>query len=102
MSMMGELTFFLGLQIQQSKKGTFIFQTKYTKELIQKFGMRNAKAIGTPVSPSTTLDKEDKGKLVDETKYRGMSGSLLYLIASRPDVIFSVCKYARFQSAPKE
>nr|XP_016437691.1 PREDICTED: uncharacterized mitochondrial protein AtMg00810-like [Nicotiana tabacum] len=102
MSMMGELTFFLGLQIQQSKEGTFICQTKYTKELIQNFGMSNAKAIGIPMSPSTSLDKDELGKSVDETKYRGMIGSFLYLTTSQPDIMFSVCKCARFQSAPKE
>ncbi|XP_075077259.1 secreted RxLR effector protein 161-like [Nicotiana tabacum] len=75
---------------------------KYTKELIQKFGMSSAKAIGTPVSPSTSLDKDEKGNSVDETKYRGMIGSLLYLSVSRPDIMFSAYKCARFQSAPKE
>nr|XP_016433377.1 PREDICTED: uncharacterized mitochondrial protein AtMg00810-like [Nicotiana tabacum] len=102
MSMMGELTFFLGLQIQQSKEGTFICQTKYTKELIQNFGMSNAKAIGTPMGPSTSLDKDEQGIPIDETKYRGMIGSLLYLTASRPNIMFSVCKCARFQSTHKE
>nr|XP_009772625.1 PREDICTED: uncharacterized protein LOC104222973 [Nicotiana sylvestris] len=102
MSMMGELPFFLGLQIQKSEEGTFICQTKYTNELIQKFGMSNAKAIGIPMSPSTSLDKDEPGNSVDETKYRGMIGSLLYLTASLPDSMFSVCKCARFQSAPKK
>nr|XP_018622661.1 uncharacterized mitochondrial protein AtMg00810-like [Nicotiana tomentosiformis] len=102
MSMMGELTFFLGLQIQQSEEGTFIFQTKYTKELIKKFGMSNAKAIGTPMFPTTNLDKDEKGNPVDEIKYHGMIGSLLYLIASRPYIMFKICKCARFQSAPME
>ncbi|XP_009802103.1 uncharacterized mitochondrial protein AtMg00810-like [Nicotiana sylvestris] len=86
---MGELTFFLGLQIQQFEEGTFIFQTKYTKELIQKLGIGNVKAIGTPLSPSTSLDKDEKGNSVDETKYHGIIGSLLYLAASRLDIIFS-------------
>ncbi|XP_070047283.1 secreted RxLR effector protein 161-like [Nicotiana tomentosiformis] len=102
MSMMGDLMFFLGLQIQQSEEGTFVCQTKYTKELIQKFGMSSAKAIGTPMSPSTSIEKDEKGNPVDETKYHGMIGSLLYLTASRPDIMFSMCKCARFQSAPKE
>ncbi|XP_070048573.1 uncharacterized protein [Nicotiana tomentosiformis] len=102
MCIMGELTFFLGLQIQQSEEGTFICQKTYTKELIQKFGMNNAKAIGTPMSPSTGLDKDEWGNPVDETKYRGMSGSLLYLTTSRPDCMFCVCKCVRFQPAPKE
>ncbi|XP_019248559.1 PREDICTED: uncharacterized protein LOC109227819 [Nicotiana attenuata] len=91
MSMMGELTFFLTLQIQQSEEGMFICQTKYTKKLIQKFGMSSSKAIGTPMSPSASLDKDEQGKPVDETKYRGMIGSLLYLTTSQPDIMFSVC-----------
>ncbi|XP_019251320.1 PREDICTED: uncharacterized protein LOC109230255 [Nicotiana attenuata] len=96
MSMMGELTFFLGLPIQQSKEGTFVYHMIYTKELVQKFGMSSAKAIGMPMSSSTNLDKDKKGNPVDETKYRGMIGSLIYLTASRPDIMFSLCKYARF------
>ncbi|XP_019234117.1 PREDICTED: uncharacterized protein LOC109214632 [Nicotiana attenuata] len=64
--------------------------------------MSNAKSIGTPMSPSTNLDKDEHGIPVDETKYRGMIGSLLYLTASRLDIMFSVCICARFQSAPKE
>ncbi|XP_042983258.1 uncharacterized protein LOC122312662, partial [Carya illinoinensis] len=102
MSMMGELTFFLGLQIKQTKSGTFINQSKYIKELLKKFGMENAKEIGTPMSPSTKLDKDESGKPVDSKIYRGMIGSLLYLTASRPDIMFSVCLCARFQSSPKE
>ncbi|XP_075077415.1 uncharacterized protein LOC142164131 [Nicotiana tabacum] len=102
MSMMEELTFFLGLQIQQSEEGTLICQPKYTKEFIQKFGMSSAKAIDTPMSPSINHDKDEKGNPVDETKYRGMIGSLLYLIASRPNIMFSVCKCVRFKSFPKE
>ncbi|XP_019232593.1 PREDICTED: uncharacterized protein LOC109213267 [Nicotiana attenuata] len=74
----------------------------YTKELIKKFGMENAKAIGTPMSPTTVLDDDSNEKMVDETMYRGMIGSLLYLATSRPDIMFSVCKCARFQLAPKE
>ncbi|XP_019237847.1 PREDICTED: uncharacterized protein LOC109217994 [Nicotiana attenuata] len=64
--------------------------------------MSNAKAIGTTMSSSTSLDKDEQGIPLDETKYRGMIGSLLYLTASRQNIMFSVCKCARFQSAPKE
>ncbi|XP_019263867.1 PREDICTED: uncharacterized protein LOC109241568 [Nicotiana attenuata] len=99
---MGELTFFLGLQIHQLDEGIFICQTKYMKELIQKFEMSNAKALGTPMSPTVSLDKDEEGKLVDESKYRTIIGSLLYLIARRPDIMFSVCRCAKFQAAPKE
>ncbi|XP_060200433.1 uncharacterized protein LOC132628684 [Lycium barbarum] len=102
MSMMGELKFFLGLQIHQTDSGIFICQAKYGKELVQKFGMSDSKVMGTPMSPTCTLDKDETGKPVNETKYRGMIGSLFYLTASRPDIIFSVCRCARFQAAPKE
>jgi hypothetical protein len=102
MSMMGELKFLLGLQIKQTKEGIFLNQSKYVIDLLKRFGLANAKAYGTPMSPSTKLDKDEKGKPVDVKLYRGMIGSLLYLTASRPDIMFSVCLCARFQSSPKE
>lgn len=64
--------------------------------------MSNAKAIGTPMNPTCSLSLDNDGKDVNETKYEGMIGSLLYLTTSRSDVMFSVCKCARFQWAPKE
>ena len=102
MSMMGELRFFLGLQIKQLKDGIFIYQEKYTKDLLKKYRMDEAKPMATPMHPSITLEKDEKGKDVLEKEYRGMIGSLLYLTASRPDIVFSVGLCARFQSAPKE
>nr|KYP33754.1 Retrovirus-related Pol polyprotein from transposon TNT 1-94 [Cajanus cajan] len=102
MSMMGELNFFLGLQIRQTKNGIFINQSKYCKELLKRFGMENAKSMATPMSTTCYLDKDEVGKSIDVKKYRGMIGSLLYLSASRPDIMFSVCFCARYQSNPKE
>jgi hypothetical protein len=102
MSMMGELTYFLGLQIKQCEDGIFISQAKYAKELIKKFGMENSSSYNTPMATNCHLDKDEKGKKVDITLYRGMIGSLLYLTASRPDIMFAVCVCARFQSDPKE
>ena len=102
MSMMGELNFFLGLQIKQMKNGIFISQSKYCKELLKRFEMDKCKEIATPMSPSTYIDKDESGKPIEITKYRGMIGSLLYLTASRPDIMFSVCLCARYQSCPKE
>jgi len=101
MSMMGELRFFLGLQIKQQKEGILIHQTKYCKELIKKFGMSEAKSISTPMHPMQTLDADLEGEKVSETTYRGMIGSLLYLTASIPDIKISVGICARFQSNPK-
>ena len=102
MSMMEELNFFLGLQIKQLKEGTFINQAKYIRDLLKRFNMEEAKTMKTPMSSSIKLDKDEKGKSIGSTMYRGMIGSLLYLTASRPDIMYSVCLCARFQSCPKE
>ena len=102
MSMLGEMNFFLGLQVKQLKDGIFISQEKYCKELLKKFDMNQCKAISTPISTSCQLDQDFAGKSVDQTKYRGLIGSLLYLTASRPDIMFVVCLCARYQSDPKE
>ena len=102
MSMMGELNYFLDLQVKQLKDGIFLNQAKYCKDLLRKFEMDKCKLISTPFSTSCHLDQDEAGISVDETKYRGLIGSLLYLTASRPDILFAVCMCARFQSAPKE
>ena len=87
-SMMGELTFFLGLQVKQSKDEIFINQAKYIKNMLKKFGFEDVREIGTPMSPITKLNKDEKEKNVNQKLYRDMIGSLLYLTASRPDIIF--------------
>ena len=99
---MGELNFFLGLQIKQLKEGIFINQAKYIRDLLKKFNLEEVKAKNTPMGSSIKLDMDEKGKSVDQTKYRGMIGSLLYLTASRPDIMYSVCLCARFQAYSKE
>ena len=91
MSMMGELNFFLRLQIKQTKNGIFISQAKQCKKLLNRFGIENAKQMVTPISIACYLDKDEASQSVDIKKYRGMIGSLLYLSASRPDIMFSVC-----------
>jgi hypothetical protein len=100
MSMIGVLTFFLGFQIKQAKDGTFISQTKYTHDILKKFGMHKANPIKMPMGTNGHLDLG--GTSVDQKVYRSMIGSLLYLCASRPDIMLSVCIYARFQAAPKD
>src|SRR5919202_442075 len=102
MSMMGELNFFLGLQIRQLEDGIFINQSKYIKEMLKKFDLENVKSLDTPMATTTRLCVDDDSDLVCSTKYRGMIGSLLYLTASRPDIMFSVCLCARFQESPKQ
>ena len=102
MSMMGELSFFLGLQVYQKQSGIFICQSKYIKDLLKKYQMEDSSTAKTPMPTATKLDKDETGKKVDITGYRGMIGSLLYLTASRPDIMFATCLCARFQSDPKE
>ncbi|KAK6119263.1 hypothetical protein DH2020_046989 [Rehmannia glutinosa] len=102
MSMMGELTFFLGLQVKKMKDGTFISQTKYTRDLMKKFGLEEKSSVKILMNTSVKMNMDADGKAVDQTRYRALIGSLLYLTASRPDVTFAVGVCARFQSAPKE
>jgi hypothetical protein len=102
MSMMGELKYFLGFQIKQLQEGTFISQTKYIQYKLKKFGMKDGKPIKTPMGINGHLDLDTGGKSVDQKVYWSMIGSLLYLCASRPNIILSVCMCARFQVDPKE
>ncbi|KAJ9542207.1 hypothetical protein OSB04_028713 [Centaurea solstitialis] len=102
MSSMGELTFFLGLQVKQKKDGIFINQSKYVATMLQKFGMNDAKPASTPMETHKHLTADVEGEEVDVHQYRSMIGSLMYLTASRPDIMFVVCVCARFQVRPKE
>ena len=102
MSMMGELKFFLGLQIHQSPRGIFINQAKYTIEILKKHGMENCDSVGTPMATSPKIGADLHGKPIDPKIYRSMIGSLMYLTASRPDIQFAVCLLARFQARPTE
>jgi hypothetical protein len=95
-SMMKVLTFFLGFQIKQDKEGTFIIQTKYTCDILKKFGMDNAQPIKTPMCTNGHLGLDLGGTSVDQKVYHFMIGSLFYLCASRPDIMLSVCMCARF------
>ena len=100
--MMGELKFFLEFQIKQVKDRTFISQTKYTHDMLKKFDMVNVKPIKTPMPTIEHLVLNIEGKVMDTMVYRSMIGSLLYLCASRSDIMLSMCMCARFQANPKE
>jgi hypothetical protein len=101
MSIVGELRFFLGLQIKQSKEGTFVHQDKYTKDIVRKFKMAGSKAMVMPICTTTALDADEEGEHVDQKEYQSMLRSLLYLTATRPDIHFSVCLCARVQAPPR-
>ncbi|KAI3808433.1 hypothetical protein L1987_24384 [Smallanthus sonchifolius] len=101
MSSMGEMKFFLGLQVDQSESGILIHQEKYVKEILTKFKMTESHPYKTPVEVRHCLSPDLDGESVDQHLYRSMIGSLLYLTASRPDIMFAVCLCARFQANPK-
>ena len=96
MSMIGELTHFLGLQICQQNLSIFLSQFKYTKNLVKKFGLESASSVRTPISPNVKLTIDLLGKSVNSSLYRGMIGSLLYLTTSIPDISYSVGVCARY------
>ncbi|KAI3772163.1 hypothetical protein L6452_03343 [Arctium lappa] len=102
MSLMGELTFFLGLQVKQTSEGTFISQTKYVSEILKKYKLNDSTSMKTPLATGVKLDSDPSGQSVEIKTYRGMIGSLLYLTASRPDIMFATCLCARYQANPKE
>jgi hypothetical protein len=102
MFMIGELSYFLGLQIKQLKNSIFVSQGKYIKYMLKKFGMNDSKVISTPMGTNDNLDSDASGNIVDQKLYRSMIKSLLYMTASRPDVMFSVCMCARFQTSPRK
>nr|GEW31512.1 uncharacterized mitochondrial protein AtMg00810-like [Tanacetum cinerariifolium] len=101
MSFMGELTFFLGLQVKQKKDGIFISQDKYVAEILRKFRLTEGKSAITPIDTEKPLLKDPDGEDVDVHTYRLMIGSLMYLTSSRPDIMFVVCACARFQVTQK-
>ncbi|XP_019089082.1 PREDICTED: uncharacterized protein LOC109127931 [Camelina sativa] len=101
MSMVGELKYFLGLQVEQSADGIFVSQSTYAKELVQRFGLGKSKEAKVPMGVNDKLSKDEEGEDVDERLYRGMIGSLLYLTASSPDICLSVGICAWYQAKPK-
>jgi hypothetical protein len=100
MFMMGELTFYLGIQVKQAKQGIFIHQAKYTKDLMKKFNMTELKPVSTLMSMAIALEPDENGEAVDQREYRSMIGTLLYLTVTWPDIQFTVCLCAHFQASP--
>nr|GFA09295.1 uncharacterized mitochondrial protein AtMg00810-like [Tanacetum cinerariifolium] len=101
MSSMGELTFFLGLQVKQKEDGIFISQDKYVNDILNKFSFSDVKTVSIHMETHKTLLKDEKGEDVDEHLYRSMIRSLMHLTSSNPDIMFVVCACARFQVNPK-
>ncbi|GJR76230.1 retrovirus-related pol polyprotein from transposon TNT 1-94 [Tanacetum coccineum] len=102
MSMMEEMTFFLGLQVNQSPRGIFMNQSNYVLEILKKYGMETCDPIRTPMEIKEKFGLDKNGTLVDATKYRSMIGALMYLTSSRPDIVHATCLCARYQANPTE
>ncbi|GJT41130.1 retrovirus-related pol polyprotein from transposon TNT 1-94 [Tanacetum coccineum] len=100
MSMMGQMSFFLGLQVSQSPGGIFINQSKYALEILKKFGMDSYGPVDTPMVDRLKLDEDPLGIPVDQTRFRSMVSSLMYFTVSRPDLVFAVYMCARYQASP--
>ena len=102
MSMVGELTYFLLFQVKQLKDGIFLSLSKYARELVKKFGLESTKHFRTPMPTNLKISKDEFGKVVEETLYKSMIGSLLHFTGSRLDIAFSVGVCVRYQAYPKE
>nr|GEW79914.1 retrovirus-related Pol polyprotein from transposon TNT 1-94 [Tanacetum cinerariifolium] len=102
MSMMREMTCFLGLQVNQSPCGIFINQSNYVLEILKKYGMESCDPVGNPMEIKDKLDLDQNGTPVDAIKYRSMIGALMYLTSSRPDIVHATCLCARYQAKPTE
>ncbi|GJT26291.1 retrovirus-related pol polyprotein from transposon TNT 1-94 [Tanacetum coccineum] len=100
MSMMGQMLFFLGLQVSQNPEGIFINQSKFAQEILKKFGIDSCDPVDTPMVDRLKLDEDPLGILVNQTRYCSMVGFLMYLTANRPDLVFVVCMCARYQASP--
>nr|GEU96151.1 retrovirus-related Pol polyprotein from transposon TNT 1-94 [Tanacetum cinerariifolium] len=100
MSMIGEITFFLGLQVNQSPSGIFINQSKYVHEILKKYGLNTSDIVSTPMDIKDKLDLDQIGTTIDATKYRSMIGALMYLTSSRSDIVHAYCVCARYQDHP--
>nr|GEV85482.1 hypothetical protein [Tanacetum cinerariifolium] len=102
MSMMGEMTFFLGLQVNQSPCNIFLNQSNYVLEILKLYGMKSCDPIGTPMEIKDKLDLDQNRTPVDAIKYRSMIGALMYLTSSKPDIVHGTCLCARYQAKPTE
>eukprot|EP01018_Ginkgo_biloba_P015850 Gb_34468 [translate_table: standard] len=102
MTDIGLMNFFLGIEVTQNSDGTFISQEKYANDILKRFKMQNNKAIITPIAMGVKLSKEDERKNVDSTLYKSLVGSLMYLTAIRPDIMYVVSLISRFMENPHD
>nr|AFP55578.1 copia-type polyprotein [Rosa rugosa] len=102
MTDLGEMKYFLGVEIRQSAEGIHLCQSKYAREVIERFGMGKSNPVRNPIVPGSKLSMEAGGAVVDGTLFKQLVGSLMYLTATRPDLIYVVCLISRFMAHPRE
>jgi len=102
MSDLGKMRYFLGVEVMQNSNGIFICQRKYAQEVLSRFGMENYNAVKNPIIPGTRLSRNDAGNKVNATLFKQVVGSLMYLTATRPDLMYGVSLISRFMSSPSE
>lgn len=102
MTNLGEMKYFLGIEVEQTENGIFISQKKYASDILKRFKMQQCKPVDTPVALNTKLSKEDGDQPINEKEYRSLVGSLLYLTATRPDLMFAASLLSRFMSKPSQ
>lgn len=102
MTNLGRMSYFLGVEVVQNSSGIFVSQSKYTKEILERFGMDNSKPVDNPVVPGYKLSKKGDGVEVDATTYKQMVGSLMYLTATRSDLMYAVCLISRYMEKPTD
>ena len=101
MTDLGLMKFFLGIEVQQSKSGIFISQSKYANTVLKRFNMSNCKAVPTLVITGLKLSKDDDGSMVDPTLFKRLVGNLMYLTAMRPEIMYGVSLISIFMESPK-
>ena len=102
MTEIGELKHFLGLEVDRTKEGLFLCQQKYTRDILQKFGMLECKPVSSPMEPNSKICAHEGRKLDDGTMYRQLIGSLIYLTLTRPDISYAVGVVSRYMQSPKK
>lgn len=102
MSDLGKMRFFLGIEILQKPEGIFICQRKYATDILKKFTMSESKPVNSPIVPGFKINRDANGTAVDDTYFKQIVGSLMYLTATRPDIMFSVSLISRYMSKPTE
>ena len=102
MSDLGKMRFFLGIEVLQKSDGIYICQKKYALEVLRRFGMMESNSVGSPIIPGFKISRDENGDFVDETYYKQLVGSLMYLTATRPDMVFVTCLISRYMKKPME